>query len=313
MLNNKELFLYSINTVDTFMDYVLMKQKYYNNIYEEELFTNNKKLIEEIDKYKRTNWNTELNNILKIVLNSKLINFTEFVSFWNIYWISHSYFSEMSETEQKTFLKFILKEFIEKRHNIYQQNWWYSKNTIQALIDSNNHKRNSNIWKFILNDTLLEQWFVEYWNEWDTLNNFLTSKKWILYSDWKGKQLFIELLERLKINFEWNKKYQNKFPDLCLNLNWKIFIIEHKYINEKWGWQNKQLEEIINFVNQKENLFNVYYIAVLDWLYMNNFKEFKNNDNKLAEQYNDILTNLWNNPKNYFLNKNWLIKLIKNI
>ena len=96
--------------------------------------------------------------------------------------------------------------------------------------------------------------------------------------------------------------------DFCIKLWEHFFIVEHKHMKEGWGWQNKQIVEIIDLIWWKEE-WNIHYVSFLDWIYFNRFIS-NSIDSKTMEQKEQIEINLRNNDKNYFINTEWFIKML---
>jgi hypothetical protein len=114
------------------------------------------------------------------------------------------------------------------------------------------------------------------------------------------------------IKYRFRQIYQGKLPDVVLKAKDHLFIIEAKHINETGGAQDKQIAELISFVNQREPSQNIHYVAFLDGLYFNYFIN-PPQGSKLSQQKEDIENCLRRNHSNFFVNTAGFVNLLKDL
>jgi Holliday junction resolvase len=148
-----------------------------------------------------------------------------------------------------------------------------------------------------------------------TIGSFKKENNIFLFSDQNGKRLFKEILKTFGINFFWSSGRQNKMPDVVFKSNKDIYIVEHKHMKEGGGGQDKQVSEVVDFINYSEAHASVpvHYITFVDGLYFNLFARSTNKNGKLAIQIANIRKNLSKNQTNYFVNTAGFRKLLKHI
>lgn len=124
------------------------------------------------------------------------------------------------------------------------------------------------------------------------------------------KELFKRALDIFHIRFQFATNHQDKMPDAFIKFGDKFIIVEHKKMKSTGGGQDKQITEIIEFIKYGER--NVYYVSYLDGILFNKLIS-PTRKQKLFRSKNDIITNLNNNPYNYFVNAFGFNKLLDNI
>lgn len=320
MINNVELFDLSIKEGEPYID------KYYekkNNVIISDnpqkinkLMEANYKLTENISAYNiaitaknKEMQETILKNIIS-VLRVSGINFSEFSSYWAVKDISYSVYKKTLSTDKLKieFLKKIIPEFIKDRHLLYKIHG-YSFSTLQVVNDSKAHKSNGNtgIGKV---STILDLFGFKHFDSKD-FNLFEKADSIYIYPDKKDKTLFKTILEHYNIEFSWSVKHEGKQTDFLFKKYGKIFIMEHKHMKEPGGGQDKQMSEIIDFINYKDD--EVHYVSFLDGVYFNLLADREIKKGKTYTQRCNIMENLTNNKQNYFVNTFGFYKLMESL
>lgn len=253
-----------------------------------------------------------IENIIN-ALETKWINFSEFTNYWSRKDISYSIYKKvLTTTELKIdFLTQILPKYIQDRHNLYKL-YWYSPSSLQAINDSKAHKENWWTWIWKLKNILIRFWLQHFSD--NDLEKFENSNNIFIFPDiksWNWKLLFQKILEKNKINFDWSKYHENKYPDLLMKIDDELYILEHKHIKESWWGQDKQMSEIISFLSYNDK--NVSYISFLDWIYFNILAKSKSTTSKQFHQIQGIKNNLQKNKQNYFVNTKGFELLLSNL
>lgn len=256
----------------------------------------NKSLLSDIEK-----------NILELLLGEEWLNCSEFVSFWNVVDVSHSYFMWMWDTdEQEKLLHYLLEEYMTHRYELYEQ---YQKSpfVLQVSRDIRSHKASGTLGLIKVSKMLDAMGYVE--SNHDSLEVFMQGEKKYITADQKGKKLFQKILEHYRIHFSWKNAKDNKMPDFLIRQWEHIYIVEHKHIKEWWGWQDKQINELISFIETSEIQTNIHFVAFLDGVYFNNWIYGAEQWTKIANQLHNIEENIIKNSQNYFLNTAGFSKL----
>lgn len=324
MINNIELFKFSLDNLEEYFETYYEKENFIlnNDGSLNELIIQNNKMLEYIEQYYKLLTSNQLNelkekdivlNMISILDNTYWINNSEFTNYWWIFDTSYSSYTWFAQEEKFDFVKNILPKYIENRHLTYRK-YWYSPVSLQVRFDSTANKRSADLWNKKVEALLRENNFVKFWNnENSTLEDFLKSNRWFLYADKDWKKMFTELLKQKQITFEWSTKLQDKYPDFCLKIWNKIFIMEHKHMKEGGGWQNKQIAEIIDLINFSETNPDIHYVSFLDGVFFNKLSNKNNFDPKTKAQVEQIENALKNHKQNYFLNTKGFLKLINSI
>ncbi|MDD5144796.1 MAG: hypothetical protein PHW72_01610 [Candidatus Pacebacteria bacterium] len=310
MVNNEELFKFSLNNPEPIIDDFYLKKG--NLIISQNpndpttLMKRNFNLLESISAYNFAKKNKNqvtakkaIETIIEIV-KGKDINYSEFVSFWPVVDISYSLFEKMEKADQLKIIKNIVEKYIELRHNLYSV-YNYSPTTLQVGKDAKAHKENGNLGAYKISKILNSAGFVN--ADSDTVKQFTSvgNKKYI-ETDKKGKRLFKDLIIYYKLKFLWSRSKEKKMPDFLIKDGKNIFIVEHKHMKECGGGQDKQINEIISFISFSERNQEIHYVSFLDGIYFNLFTKDNLNECKVRNQLNSIKKSLKNNKQNYFLN-----------
>jgi SOS-response transcriptional repressor LexA len=323
MKNNSDLFEISLKNPEPLIDdfYVKKGGLIISNSPKSanKLMNDNRELLDNITAFKVAEDSKNKEMISKIILNiqnlmkTKGINYSEFASFWAMVDVSYSIYNSLTNSEQLTFLDLVIKKYIEMRHYVYL-GYGYTSTTLQVSKDAKSHKRSGSLGlekcASILNKFGYSK-LIEF-----NISNFDNKDKIFILTDKTGKRLFKEILNKYKIDFEWSKGRDKKMPDVLFKNGNHFFIVEHKHMKEGGGGQDKQITEIINFVNKSENLAStkVHYVTFLDGLYFNLFtKESFHVDGKIKNQLSNIRQSLKDNPQNYFVNTIGFIELLNNV
>jgi DNA-directed RNA polymerase subunit F len=122
---------------------------------------------------------------------------------------------------------------------------------------------------------------------------------------------FKKLREKFKSTDKFDKKKQAKIPDLVIKIKDRLLILEAKHIKESGGAQDKQIDELIKFIRQKESK-PISYVAFLDGRYFNKFRDTLSPE-KVRRQREAIEKALQDHPNNYFVNTAGLRKLLADL
>ncbi|NPA61932.1 MAG: hypothetical protein GXN95_00055 [Methanococci archaeon] len=242
-----------------------------------------------------------LDEIFNIITTTDKIQYTEFVAFWKVLDLSHSIFKQLPD--KKIILENILKEYCKRRRKLYD-NLGYSNIVVQALYDNGTSRKKGNSGILKIKDIIQ-----------NTIGNIPKARsvedikhKDIVYilPDSGDRELFLQFLKEFNIKFKFGKDKQNKAPDFLLKFVDHVFIIEAKHLKEPGGEQNKSINELIDFIKQREENPNIHYISFLDGLYFNlliNPIQSKNRKkNKIQKQREDIENTLKTYKSNFFVN-----------
>lgn len=246
-----------------------------------------------------------LEGILYILTSVDNIQYTEFVAFWKVMGMSYSIFQEAND--KKKILKELLDKYCEKRYKLYDK-MGYSNVTVQALYDAGSSRKLSNlgIEKIVkllrlLNNNLSKAEDIK-----DFSNN-----DYVYFLPDENKKLFEEFCKELRLSYKFGKDHQGKIPDIVVKIKTHYFIIEAKHIKEKGGAQDKQVNELIDFISYTEEKDNIHYVAFMDGLYFNYFADNNISDEKIKEQKESIEKVLGENKANFFVNTAGLEKLFR--
>ena len=324
-MNNKDYFKYSQENVDGILDFskpegmlVISKQKEDKPT---ELMEANKKLINLITTYEtEKNLNiadeNHLNNIVgeicKIIDSTKQINYSPFCSYLQVIGYSYSSYitdkDSLENNEKIELMKQLINLYIENRHNMYLSHG-YSDQALQVNSDNASSRRKGKTGIDKMLNILVPLGF----SSGKKLLDFESQTGLVYILPDKGdKDLFIKLIQKKDIQFEFRKTRQNKNPDMVIKIANDIYIVEHKLTNGGGGSQNMEINEIISFISYTETKNNYHYISCLE----GNFFQKLNGNNqepKAKEQYQNIITNLNNNLNNYFVNGKGFKKLIEDL
>ena len=278
------------------------------------VIVNNKEFIQMIEKlrrliadYCRENSEEILKQICEIILSVEEIEYTEFVAFWKVLDISFSVFKKFQEDKKIEVLKIILKEYCSKRFNLYEK-LGYSSVTIQALYDSgvSRKKGSSGIDKII---DLLRVFGNPFHAK--SLQEILDNNICYFLPDMGDEELFKEFCNYFSIKYQFGQTHQNKLPDIVVKIDGHFLIIEAKHIKETGGAQDKQVNELIQFISYSEKSEFIHYLAFLDGIYFNEF--INPRGEKIKKQVEDTVNSLSSNPNNFFVNTSGIKKIFEDL
>jgi hypothetical protein len=281
----------------------------------DKVIVNNEEFIQMIEKlrkliadYCRENSEEILYKIYKIILSVEGIEYTEFVAFWKVLDISFSVFRKFQEDKKIEVLKIILKEYCSKRLNLYEK-LGYSSVTIQALYDSgvSRKKGSSGIDKII---SLLLGVFGKAFHA-KSIKKILNNNICYFLPDMGDEKLFRKFCNYFSIRYQFGQTHQNKLPDIVVKIDGHFLIIEAKHIKETGGAQDKQVNELIQFISYSEELEFIHYLAFLDGIYFNEF--INPRGEKIKKQVEDIENSLSSNPNNFFVNTFGIKKIFEDL
>lgn len=202
----------------------------------------------------------------------------------------------------------ILEEYCEKRRKLYDE-LGYSNIVVQALYDSGVSRKKGKAGIEKITNLILQK--LKNSQIFRTIDELRSQILGYFLPD-KNKVLFEEFIENYNIEYRFSQTYQGKLPDVVLKVVDQFFIIEAKHINETGGAQDKQIAELISFVNQREPSQNIHYVAFLDGLY---FSCFINppKGSKVSQQKEDIENCLKRNHSNFFVNTAGFVNLLQDL
>lgn len=251
-----------------------------------------------------------LKEIDRLLINTKNIQYTEFVAYFKCLGISHSeYCDNVDEQQRLAVLKKILERYCERRKEQYDR-LGYTHVTQQALYDSAASRTQGSAANKRLRQ-LIEQVSHDLGMTIQKISkDSQFAKSQLGYYVVKGEG-FSRIKKTLKFRYKYGQKSQGKIPDLMVKIRDRIIIIEAKHVREAGGEQDKQINELIQFISQRESK-PVSYVAFLDGRYFNKFRE-SSPAKKVLRQRDSIRSALEDYPNNYFVNTAGLIELLKDI
>jgi hypothetical protein len=238
----------------------------------------------------------------------KNIQYTEFIAFWKTLDLSYSSFRQLPEQDRKLMLHKILEEYCEKRRKLYDE-LGYSNIVVQALYDSGVSRKKGKAGIEKITNLILQK--LKSSQIFRTIDELRSQILGYFLPD-KNKVLFDEFIESYNIEYRFSQTYQGKSPDVVLKAKGHFFIIEAKHINETGGAQDKQIAELISFINQREPSQNIHYVAFLDGLYFNYFIN-PPKGSKVSQQKEDIENCLKHNHSNFFVNTAGFVNLLQDL
>jgi len=249
-----------------------------------------------------------LDEIYNIITSIDKIQYTEFIAFWKTLDISYSIFKKLPN--EKNILKELLEKYCERRRKLYDQ-LGYSNVIVQALYDSGVSRRKgiSGIEKLIdlVQKTLGNIAHIK------DLNTFINTPVGYFLPDGRDEKLFKAFCNKSNLQYKFGVEHQGKLPDMVLKVNEYFFIIEAKHIKETGGAQDKQINEIIEFIRYSENLKNIHYLAFMDGIYFNSFIWAKSSSTKISTQRETIEKHLKENKNNFFVNTAGFKAMLKDL
>ncbi|MCC6063418.1 MAG: hypothetical protein LM570_02670 [Thermocrinis sp.] len=248
-----------------------------------------------------------LDEIYMIALH-KNIQYTEFIAFWKTLDLSYSSFRQLPERDRKLMLHKILEEYCEKRKKLYDE-LGYSNIVVQALYDSGVSRKKGKAGIEKITNLILQK--LKGSQIFRTIDELKDQILGYFLPD-QNKVLFDKFIANYNIEYRFSQTYQGKLPDVVLKAKDHFFIIEAKHINETGGAQDKQIAELISFINQREPFQNIHYVAFLDGLYFNYFIN-PPQGSKVYQQKEDIENCLKRNQNNFFVNTAGFVNLLQDL
>ena len=235
-----------------------------------------------------------IGDVMKLLDNTKHINFTPFVQFFMTKNANYALYKKYNKEQKVDFVRKMLKLFCEERHSMYLSHG-YANTTLQVVCDNYSHKRNCKTTIKKIEDMLSPYGYTK-----TSSAKFKSTERHYILPDKSSKGLFAEFVRRFNLKFEAAKKEQGKLPDMVFNVGVDLYVMEMKSMKLSGGGQNHQASEIVNFIKYSEADPHVHYLTFLDSDYANDF--FAQVSPKHAAQYKDAYENLKAQRGNYFLN-----------
>ncbi len=246
--------------------------------------------------------------VLNELFNTLIFDIKEYASYSEFACFINACDSNIDEvSNNRNLLEEITRIYIEKRdlNEIVPSEW------IQALIDKGSSRKKGKVGekKLIL---VLERDKYILTKKYD---EFIKNEKSIAQFS-KGGDF---CLKKIKDNFgiSIGKKTQNKTLDLIIKNSSDIYFLEAKHMSTKGGGQDKQVKEIIDLIKNKPTKNNYHFVSYLDGIYSNILLEIGDKkvstkkQNKLKNQYKDIIKALNKNSNNYWINTAGFKKLFE--
>ena len=253
-----------------------------------------------------------IDEVINILTKTAEINLSPFPQFFMVYDSSYAAFKGYAPDEKRKFLYEMLRCYGERRHRLYLCHG-YTNSMLQVVHDSYSHKRKSkaSIKKIceILNSVGFKHASTV---EENPLFYFLP--------DDSDKDVFLDFVREHCMAMKFTKGKPDKLPDMVFHKDGEYYVVEMKHIKGSGGGQNKQLNEVIDFIGFTEKDKHVHYVSFLDGEYSNllhdsslRSKTKRKKQNKITKQYNSILRCLRKNEGNYFLNTAGFKKFVQQI
>lgn len=292
-MNNIEIFKYSINHPEIFLDknYMFVDKHEDLQIYVRKTRQIKNKLIaikEVLSKKSSEKVLAQLFTDLQKLLN-KYTNFSEFISFVNA---CDSRLEEVKNSPD--LLKRITYLYLKYRdvNDVVPSEW------IQALIDKSTSRKKGHAGENKLIN-ILEGRGYKFVKTMKDFKKFRKSTaKFANQGDFSNKNLAKIL------NIKIGNKTQNKKLDLIIKNKYGVYFLEAKHLNTGGGGQNKQIKELIDVVKSKSNRYH--FVAFLDGLHSNTILNVAQSKFKVApkvkSQFRDMVRALKINKNNYWVN-----------
>ena len=250
----------------------------------------------------------------KILINKEAAQFLELASFFPAMDFSFSAYKSRSSSARCKLLKIFLKRYLDRRHDIYMSHG-YSVTTIQVRKDFSTHKRKGESAKRKIKNICEELGYMLVPQNTETAQVEQT----YCFIDQRQGQVLLNSLEKEGESWyqQWSQNHGKKKADVLFSGNRdQYFICEAKHIKESGGGQDKQMNELIAFIdneNHTHQINGVFYVAFLDGVYFNKFIE-ADLPNKIRTQKEQIEKCLRGQSKrNFFVNTYGLKKLLKSM
>ena len=239
----------------------------------------------------------------KCIMKRSHAQLSEFTTFFSVIDMSCSIYRKLDHSERIEFLREAFTLYVDRRHHIYTSHG-FTPTTIQVRKDASKSGRSGN-----MGTNKVRAMFAEVgYQEEDSIIN--KSKRFSIITK-RNRRLLQDIQEiGASCYNEWSAKHQGKTADVMfVDENDRYYICEMKHIKELGGAQDKQITELIEFINNQGDS-KVSYIAYLDGIYFNRFVGIGTTKNKIKEQRDSIKKCLSDTPSNYFLNTHGFKRLI---
>ncbi|MCA9272704.1 MAG: hypothetical protein KDA31_06635 [Phycisphaerales bacterium] len=262
----------------------------------------NQQVISLINKYGEARNNSHrdeqadiVEKLLELLISTKHINFTEFVSFWPTLDFSYSQFCDCSRDNQIYLLTTAITKYLDKRHTRYQLHG-YSATTLQAISDSYSHKSMGQLATHKITDLCTKSQLKQRLTF--QTDPTLDSMEFAIIG---GKNANKSLRKYLRHNDVASKNYRRRMPDFVFSINNHIYVGEHKHCKEEGSGQYNQIAQLERFISQNKPAGIAHYIAFMDGVLFNRLMN-PTASRKLRDYQNDIRKALTEIPTNYFVN-----------
>lgn len=195
------------------------------------------------------------------ILDTAGMNFSEFAAFWPVFDTSYSeYLAMKTMEERRTFLTTLVPAYVAARHTTYLSHG-YTPTTLQARADANSHKKSGSLARTKVQQ-IVERAGMHHGSMEEMMHD--GAANWYIFPDGRDAALFRAMCQHRRIRFSWSRSHEGKQPDFVLRAGGAVLIGEHKHMKEEGGGQDKQMNEIIGFIAQREADPAVRYVAFLD-------------------------------------------------
>lgn len=269
-----------------------------------ELLRKNTKLVELLVIYNNykiqgdNSHNSEIISEIDNCLRYEGMNYCPFSQYLMVHDVTHGMYLNKLTNEEK---EYIINSYLEDRHQMYM-NRDYSDMIFQVLTDNYSHKRKGTLGVEKIKK-ICKQLGINKLTDESNINDNM----FYILPDAGDNQLFEKIISLNHINFDFKTTHQGKMPDALLKIDSTFIIVEHKILKETGGGQDKQMTEIIDFINQ--NVRGVHYVSFMDGILFNELIN-PSEKNKLYRDKFNIISNLTNNPYNYFVNEFGFMKFM---
>ncbi len=264
------------------------------------------------DEGKLNEYTNHIQALDKILTEKKATQFLELASFFPAIDFSFSAYKSLPPNIRYELLKTFLKYYLDRRHNVYMSHG-YSVTAIQVRKDFSKHKRQGGAANRKIKNICEKLGYAQVSRN----TKIKKAKQKYCFIDQKQGQALLHDLEAQGESWykKWSQTHGGKKADVLFfgNEN-QYFICEAKHIKESGGGQDKQMNELIAFIdneNHAHKLSGVFYVAFLDGAYFNKFIE-ANLPDKIKAQKRRIEKCLRSrSARSFFVNTYGLNKLLK--
>ena len=203
---------------------------HYNKIINLDLESKWKRLNNLIIEYNKKTNNKDIINEIIDILETKNIQYTEFVSFFKNIDFSYSLYKGLEIHNKRDKIKEIIQKYKKERVKEYYEKNKYSINTIQALYDSGSSRKQGNTGYKKIRDILTKNNYLEI-NIKDLKNTEYNKKEFIK----PNREIIKIILKNNNIKYEFYEENQNKINDLIFWNKKGLFFMEQKHLKEQGG------------------------------------------------------------------------------